>query len=109
MRTRVKRMLDYGIDEVRCKELLELAKCEDNQRILEMAAKASNDYLAQYLVISLQKKGVGFRSLFKDEVYLPCTEDDFYAYKRRTLALFDIFLKVEEVLLEDLRIAPKYP
>ena len=103
MRTRVRGMLDYGIDETRCKELLELAKREENQRILEMAAKASNDYLAQYLVISFQKKGVGFRRLFKDEVYPPCTEDDFYAYKRRTLALFDIFLKVEGVLLEDLR------
>ena len=99
MRTREKRLMDYGITARRGHELIILAQQEENKEILEEAAEVSNSYLAPYLVRSLtsgrNQKGqskVGYRTLFKYAPYPPCKEDDFYAYKRKTLAVFNTFL-----------------
>ena len=99
MRIREKRLMDYGVSESRERELIILAQQEENRGILEEAAEVSNSYLAPYLVRSLtsgrNQKGqskVGYRTLFKYAPYPPCKEDDFYAYKRKTLAVFNTFL-----------------
>ncbi len=102
MQIRDMKMEDYGISEARSKELMELARLEENRDVLEMAANASNDYLAKYLIVSLSRKRAGFRTLFKYEAFLPCTKNDFYAYRRRTLAFFDSFLRHREELNRDL-------
>lgn len=100
MRTREMKLSDYGIDDSRKKELLEMAMRKENREALEAAAKISNPALAPYLVASLVseknkdgKSKVGSRTLFRSMYYPPCTEDDFYAYRRKTLAVFNYFIK----------------
>ena len=100
MRTREMTITDYGIDESCERELLEMATMPENQKFLSIAANVSNSYLAPYLVRSLTsgryqdgRLKLGYRSLFKGCYYRPCKEDDFYAYRRLTLAIFHSLIK----------------
>lgn len=99
MRTREKTLADYGISRSRARELMILVQQKENRVFLEEAAEASNPYLAPYLIQSLTgernrdgKAKIGYRQFFKYVQYPPCKEDDFYAYRRRTLAIFNNFL-----------------
>lgn len=94
---------DYGIDKNRKQELMELVCLKENREILEKAAQMSNSYLAPYLVASLTSDRcqngnlkAGCRTLFQSLPYSPCTENDFYAYRKKTLAIFDSFLKMRD-------------
>lgn len=91
MRTRKKKLTDYGISEQRGTELLKLAALEENQETVCRAANMSNPYLAPYLVKSLQKK-VGYDRLFGSMYFRPCIRQDFYGYRRKTLAIIDQLL-----------------
>lgn len=91
MRTREKKLADYGISEERGAELMKLAALEENQETVCRAANLSNPYLAPYLVKSLQQ-GVGYYKLFGKMYFRPCTGADFYGYRRKTLSIIDRLL-----------------
>ena len=91
MRTRKKKLADYGIGEERGTELLKLAALEENQETVCRAANLSNPYLAPYLVRSLQQ-GIGYYKLFGKMYFRPCTGADFYGYRRKALAIFNRLL-----------------
>lgn len=91
MRTRDKSLSDYGIDCSRAAELVELARLEENKGLICKAADLSNAGLSTFIIESLtQKKGY-------DRIYIkshiPAKRDDFYAYRRKTLALFSLLLE----------------
>lgn len=88
MRTRAKRLIHYGITEERGQELLKLATLEENRQAVYEAAEKSNPLLAPYLAKSLREK-VGYDRLFGKMFYQPCTRADFYAYRRKTLAILN--------------------
>ncbi len=94
MRTRAKKLIHYGITEERGRELLRLTMMEENRQALYEAAEESNPLLAPYLAKSLREK-VGYDRLFGKMYYQPCTRADFYAYRRKALAIFDGLLTGE--------------
>lgn len=102
MRTREMKLSDYGLDKAQVNILLKKAKKKENRTLVENAATASNSFLSQYIVKSLVadtfkdgRSKVGYRTLFKS-YFLPCTEDDFYAYRRKALYIFKILLRGRE-------------
>ena len=95
MRTREKKLSDYGITEERGRELLRLAALEENRQAVCEAAEESNPYLAPYLVKSL-RQGVGYYQVMGAMYFRPCTAADFYGYRRKTLAAFDKLLTGKE-------------
>lgn len=58
------------------------------------ACNRANDFLASHLVKSFTES-VGYRQIFKNSnsCELPCTENDFYGYKRKALHEFDLLVK----------------
>lgn len=90
MRTRQKGLQHYGIDRERGKELLLLARQEQNRNLLIQAAKESNPELAHYLVMSLSC-GMSYMEIYKRE-FVPLPEKDFYGYRRKALAIFNRLL-----------------
>ena len=94
MRTREKKLSDYGISPDRAQELLLLAKQEQNMDLLCMAAKSSCMGLSDFLVKSLTEE-VGYWSICS-WVYIPATKADFYGYRRKTLAVFNNLLQDAE-------------
>ena len=76
MRTREKKLSDCGTSPGRAKELMALARQEQN---------------TDFLVKSLTEE-VGYWSICS-WVYIPATKADFYGYRRKTLAAFDNLLK----------------
>ncbi len=93
MRTREKKLSDYGISPARAQELLLLARQEQNRDLLRRAAENSCPGLSDSLVKSLTE-GIGYWSICS-WVYIPATKADFYGYRRKTLATFDNLLKGE--------------
>lgn len=91
MRTREKKLSDYGIGRERAQELLMLARQEKNRTLLCEAAKNSCPWLSDCLVWSLTE-GIGYWSICS-WVYIPATKADFYGYRRKALAAFDDLLK----------------
>lgn len=115
MRTREKKLSDYGISEARGRELLRLAALEENRQAVCEAAMESNPYLAPYLVKSL-RQGVGYYQMMGIMYFRPCTSADFYGYRRKALAAFDRLLigkgdRIMDSLLEEgqRRMALKQP
>lgn len=94
MRTREKKLVHYGIGEKRGRELLMLATLEENRQAVCEAAEKSNPSLAPYLAKSLRGK-VGYDRIFGKMYYRPCTRADFYAYRRKTLAIFGKLMEKE--------------
>lgn len=91
MRTREKKLSDYGISPERAQELLLLARQEQNRNLLCRAAESSCPGLSDSLVKSLTE-GVGYWSICS-WVYIPATKADFYGYRRKTLAVFNNLLQ----------------
>nr|WP_289707385.1 hypothetical protein [Enterocloster clostridioformis] len=108
MRTRDKSLSDYGIDCSRAAELMELARLEENKGLICKAADLSNPGLSTFIIESLtQKKGY-------DRIYIkshiPAKRDDFYAYRRKTLALFSLLLEGKTPIIpRDRRMQRKFP
>lgn len=103
MRTREKKLVHYGITRERGRELLWLATLEENRQAVCEAAEKSNPSLAPYLAKSLRGK-VGYDRLLGKMYYRPCTKSDFYAYRRKALAIFDGLLTGEGDNLKKLSI-----
>lgn len=93
MRTREKKLSDYGISPDRAQELLLLARQEQNRNLLRRAAESSCPGLSDSLVKSLTE-GIGYWSICS-WVCIPATKADFYGYRRKALAAFDNLLKGE--------------
>ncbi len=91
MRTREKKLEDYGISKDRAQELLILARQEQNMDLLRRAAESSCPGLSDSLVKSLTE-GIGYWTICS-WVYIPATKADFYGYRRKTLAAFNNLLQ----------------
>ena len=91
MRTREKKLSDYGISLERAQELLLLARQEQNRDLLRRAAENSCPGLSDSLLKSLTE-GIGYWSICS-WVYIPATKADFYGYRRKTLAVFNNLLQ----------------
>ncbi len=91
MRTREKKLSDYGISPERAQELLLLARQEQNRDLLRRAAENSCPGLSDSLVKSLTE-GIGYWTICS-WVYIPATKADFYGYRRKTPAVFNNLLR----------------
>ena len=91
MRTRDKSLSDYGIVCSRTAELMELARLEENKGLICKEAELSNPGLSTFIIESLTQKRGYDRIYIKS--YIPAKRDDFYAYRRKTLALFSLLLE----------------
>ncbi len=91
MRTRDKSLSDYGIDCSRAAELVELARLEENKGLICNAADLSNPGLSTFIIESLTQKRGYDRIYIKS--HIPAKRDDFYAYRRKALALFSLLLE----------------
>ena len=86
MNIRKAKLKDYGITPGRAAELKEMVKDKQYYSLVIEACNRANDFLAE---------NVGYRQIFKnsDLCELPCTENDFYCYKRKALYEFDLLVK----------------
>lgn len=94
MNIRKAKLKDYGITPGRAAELKEMVKDKQYYSLVLEACNRANDFLASHLVKSFTEN-VGYRQIFKnsDLCELPCTENDFYCYKRKALHEFDLLVK----------------
>lgn len=111
MRTREMLYKDWGISEQRRRELMRAAREEANLELLRIALKMSNEALAPFLEVSLRSPAAGegptevaskgFKKTWigdwMNRSYPLCKADDFYAYRRLALFIFDKLLRLEEV------------
>ena len=109
MRQRDMMFADWGISEQRRRKLMQEARREENLELLKIATWLSNDGLAPFLDVSLTSPALGkgqaelsskgFRNAYIGDrwnrIYPPCKADDFYAYRRRALFIFDKILRLE--------------
>ena len=109
MRTREMLYKDWGISEQRRRELMRAAREEANLELLRIAMKVSNEALAPFLEVSLRSSAAGEGSAeiaskgfkktwigeWKNRSYPLCKADDFYAYRRLALFIFDKLLRLE--------------
>lgn len=95
MRTRLMNYTHYGISRERAEELLELAKKDENEELVRIATEQAKPELATMLFESL-KKGTSYDRLYF-KYYLPITADDFYAYRRRAVFIFEMLLKLQQL------------
>ena len=89
MRTREKKISDYGISCDEEKKLKDFCRKMDaeNRLILLQCAISAAPGLEVYIYDSLIS-GVGYRTMENMGRKIPAKEDDFYAYRRKTLATF---------------------
>ncbi len=109
MRTREMLYKDWGISDQRRRELMRAAREESNLELLRVALDVSNKSLAPFLEVSLRSPAAGegpteiaskgFRKTWigdwKSRSYPLCKADDFYAYRRLALFIFDKLLRLE--------------
>ena len=89
MRTRKKKFSDYGMTPEEGKKVKEYCRYLDSskQRLLLETAIAAAPGIGLSIYKSLTM-GVGYYQLLQTECDLPASSDDFYAYKRKTIAEF---------------------
>lgn len=95
MKTRNKSYIDYGISKQKANELKK--RCQTlNARerdILMECCKCANQGIAYEMMYSLIY-GVSYDKLIAC-VYIPALREDFYAYRRKALSLFNEHLREE--------------
>lgn len=98
MSIRKMKLKDYGITPGRAAELKEMVKDEQYYSLVIEACNRANEFLASHLVKSFTES-VGYRQIFKNSnsCELPCTENDFYGYKRKALHEFDLLVKTVDL------------
>lgn len=96
MKTRHMGYMHYGISTERSEELQELAKLKENRELVQIAAEQARPEIAEALIESLTK-GISCRRVYQYAEWVPCTEDDFYGYKRRAIFIFDMLLKLQKL------------
>ena len=86
MRTREKSLSDYGIPRQDQVQLVQMCKNLDeiDMKILKEAATSAAPGLEKYVLRSITTPNLGYRRMGD----VPIKEDDFYAYRRKTLAIF---------------------
>ncbi len=90
MRTREMRFCNYGLSDTRVAELMQYCREPDHAETVKRAAVYANVSLSDILTKSLTT-GTGYiRLMYTDDIFY--AKPDFYAYRRLTLALLDIFL-----------------
>lgn len=109
MWTREMMYADWRISDRRRRELMRAAREESNLELLRVALDVSNKSLAPFLEVSLRSPAAGegpteiaskgFKKTWigewKNRSYPLCKADDFYAYRRLALFIFDKLLKLE--------------
>lgn len=88
MRTRNKKWTDYGLtyeDVGRLRSECLNAAGKDYERICK-AAEEANVEMSEYIVKSLTD-GLSYERMSR-ETYIPINRNDFYAYQRKTLAIY---------------------
>lgn len=96
MRTREALYEDYGLDPERVDKLLESGEREKNWILVCWSAVAVNPHLAEYISESIITDK-GYDKIHKEsflQYYIPVKRDDFYGYRRKTLAVFDKLLRM---------------
>lgn len=95
MRTRYKTYADYGMlksDEEKTRERCLKASAEERLIILRCAISAAPGLeIAIYDSIT---SGFGYRTLLRMGRQIPAGEDDFYAYRRKTLAEISRYMRL---------------
>lgn len=94
MRTRYKKLRDYGLTADEEKELKERCRNLDARdiEILHETAVSSAPGIEETICKSIINH-IGYRSLLKEQE-IPVSEEDFYAYQRKTLAMLYERLKL---------------
>ena len=94
MSIRKMKLKDYGITPGRAAELKEMVKDKQYYSLVIEACNRANEFLASHLV-KTSTEIVGNRNIFntRNSCELPCTENDFYGYKRKALHEFDLLVK----------------
>lgn len=95
MRTRYKTYADYGMlksDEEKTRERCLKASAEERLIILQCAISAAPGLeIAIYDSIT---GGAGYRTLLRMGRQIPAGEDDFYAYRRKTMAEISRYMRL---------------
>ena len=93
-----------GISEERRREIYKQVTKSQNREILIGAAYTVNEYLAPYLVESLEKVNTdtcraqkGYDTLLRERG-MRCTNNDFYGYRKKTLIMADKILRLRSIL-----------
>lgn len=89
MRTRNMNMLDYGISAAEEKALKEYCLklgAEDRLWLFQCAISAAPGL--EVPIYDSLTNGVGYRTMVRQGRNVHAKEDDFYAYRRKTLAMF---------------------
>ena len=94
MRTRYKKLRDYGLTADEEKELKERCRNLDARdiEILHETAVSSSPGIEDSICKSIIER-TGYRTMCKKQM-IPVNEEDFYAYRRKTLAMFYERLKL---------------
>ncbi|MCD8220904.1 MAG: hypothetical protein LUD07_01695 [Clostridiales bacterium] len=99
MRTRHKRLTDYGIPDVEISGLYDLCKNLDDRGrgLLQIVVKDScPPGIAEYILKSLTD-GSSYDAMSKRGEWIPIGRDDFYRYRWKTLAAFYWKLEGSEI------------
>lgn len=91
MRIRDESLSDCGTNCSWTVELVEPARLEESKDLIYKAADLSNPGLSIFIIEPLIRKRGYDRIYIK--LYIPAKRDDFYAYRRKTLALFSPLLE----------------
>ena len=89
MRTREMSISDYNIPDSDYKKLLEYCRnmnVDDRLKLFQSAISAAPGL--ELPIYESLIMGVGYRTIIKQGRNIPAKEDDFYAYRRKTLATF---------------------
>lgn len=95
MRTRHKKDADYHFAEGELKKLIKHCRSDGfkDDELLQQSADESNPTVAIYLMISI-RYGISYNRLARNH-FVPYTDADFYAYRKKALAIFRDKLKAE--------------
>lgn len=89
MKTRNMKFSDYGIseqDEEKLKDLLSSLTAELRKELFLCAIESAPGY--EFSVYESIVNGIGYFKLLRQDREMPNSADDFYAYRRKTLAIF---------------------
>lgn len=90
MRTRNKKLSDYGVSKERAKQLLKYCRECDETFLIRRAAEQENSSISDSLFQSVTK-GLSYERLMGKE-YIPIEKKDFYGYRRKMLSVLDKLL-----------------
>lgn len=93
MKTRYKRYIDYGLTDRRVKEIMDYCTNVKDINLIVKAARSANPAISESLVESLTE-GLSYSKASQRRYIMYCG-NDFYAYKRLTVAILNNLLLEE--------------